>query len=174
MAHLLKGCQRTFGNFYSRRHNRIVKFLGSVLESGRRRRGHVGVEVNCETVFPRLRDELLLLQHHRPDINIFDELSKSCMIYDVTVCFDVYLDLAHETKIARYTPLIECLKRNGYDDCLLVVCFGSLGSVRRDVWRNVRKVVDDKYAVKDFIRDCSISNLIGANYIWRHRVKKLL
>ena len=70
--------------------------------------------------------------------------------------------------------LLLLLKRNGYDACLLVVCFGSLGSVRCDVWRNVRKVVDDKYAVKDFMRDCSISNLIGANYIWRHRVKKLL
>ena len=46
MAHLLNGCQRTFGNFYSRRHNRIVKFLGNLLESGRRRRGRVGVELS--------------------------------------------------------------------------------------------------------------------------------
>ena len=30
-----------------------------------------------------------------------------------------------------------------------------------------------KDVLKDVIRGCSISAIIGANYIWRHRVKKL-
>ena len=74
MAHLLNGCQRTFGNFYSRRHNRIVKFLGSLLESGRRRRGRVRIELNCETVFPRLRDRCCYF-------NIVDPILLSLMNY---------------------------------------------------------------------------------------------
>ena len=30
--------------------------------------------------------------------------------------------------------LIECLSKNGYDVELLILCFGSLGSVQNDAW----------------------------------------
>ena len=61
----------------------------------------------------------------------------------------------------------------GYNAEWCVLCFGSLGSVHKDVWTDLKKLCRDKDAFKDVVRDCSISAIIGANYIWRHRVKKL-
>ena len=132
------------------------------------------VEKNSETVFPQLRDQMKLIPHRRPDIFVLDEILKTCFIFEVTVSFDLYLEYAHVSKLTKYESLVECLKENGYKVELLVLCFGSLGSVRKDVWRNVRKLIRVKEDVKTFMKDCSISNVIGANYIWRHRVKKLL
>ena len=172
VAHLFNGCIRTFGNFYSKRHNRIVGILHDLLKRGCRFR--IMVEKNSETVFPQLRDQMKLSPHRRPDIFVLDEILKTCFIFEVTVSFDLYLEYAHVSKLTKYESLVECLKENGYKVELLVLCFGSLGSVRKDVWRNVRKLIRVKEDVKTFMKDCSISNVIGANYIWRHRVKKLL
>ena len=73
----------------------------------------------------------------------------------------------------RYYDLVECLERNGYRTNLVVLCFGSLGCVKKDVWKLLRKFTNDKCYLKDVLKWCSISNVIGSNYIWRHRVKKL-
>ena len=173
IAHLLNGCIRTFGNYYSRRHNRVVSILCKFLEKYKGSH-HIYSEKNVETVFPKLRNNLLALKHRRPDIIIVNKETKDCIVVEITVCFDIYLDKAHETKRNRYNPLMECLSRNGYCTRLFALCFGSLGSIRNDVWNFLKSFSNDKLANKQVLKYCSISNIIGSNYIWRSRVKKIL
>ena len=66
------------------------------------------------------------------------------------------------------------LSKNGCDVELLILCFDSLGSVRNDAWKCITRFTNDKTYVKDVLKWCSLSSIIGSNYIWRHRVKKLL
>ena len=173
IAHLLNGCISTFGNFYSRRHNRVVNKIFSFL--GQHNCNYqIYSEKQVETIFPEIRDELLILEHKRPDIIAVNEATKSCIILEITVCFDLYFEKAHETKVQRYNLMVQSLNRNGYSTKLLVLCFGSLGSVKSDVWRCLRTFSDDKLKIKQVLKYCSISNIIGSNYIWRNRVKKLL
>ena len=111
--------------------------------------------------------------HRRPDIIIIDIKNKSCIIVEVTVCYDLYFDLAYAEKNRRYSPLCGILKTNGYSVKLIVLCFGSLGSIKSDVWSGLRYFNPSKVDLKRLLKSCSISCVIGSNYIWRHRVKKL-
>ena len=93
---------------------------------------------------------------------------------EITVCYDLYLEYAYNVKVERYKPLLCCLTENGYDAEMSVLCFGSLGSVQNDAWKCSRKISQDKIYIKEVLKWCSISSIIGSNYIWRHSVKKLL
>ena len=99
--------------------------------------------------------------------------NRECWIIEVTVCFDLYFDYARAGKLNCYEQLVHVLTAFGYKVKLLVLCFGALGCIANDVKRNLRSLKIDRDDIKSLLHWCSISNIIGANYIWRHRVKKL-
>ena len=111
--------------------------------------------------------------NRRPDIHVLDNTSKSCILVEISVCYEIYLDYAYEAKRERYIPLIDCLNQSGYSAKLIVLCFGSLGSVRNNIWNDLKQFTEDKVFLKNTIKACSISNIIWSSYIWRYRVKKL-
>ena len=125
-------------------------------------------------MFPLLRNQLESIEHKKPDIHVVNPLEKKCFIVEITVSYDLYLEYARNTKYEKYKSLVECLSKNGYDVELLILCFGSLGSVRNDAWKCLKRFTNDKTYVKDVLKWCSLSSIIGSNYIWRHTVKKLL
>ena len=125
-------------------------------------------------MFPSLADKLEILVHKKPDIHVIDELLKKCFLVEITVCYDLYLEYAYDAKVERYKSLVHCLTENGYDAEMLVLCVGSLDSVRNDAWKCLRKFSKDRICIKELLKWCPISSIIGSNYIWRHRVKKLL
>ena len=173
MAHVLNGCIHHFKNYYSRRHDRIVEIISNFIkESIRRYRIHI--DKHSTTVFPLLRNQLESIEHKKPDIHVVNHLEKKCFIVEITVCYDLCLEYARNTKYEKYKSLVECLSKNGYDVELLILCFGSLGSVRNDAWKCLKRFTNDKTYVKDVLKWCSLSSIIGSNYIWRHTVKKLL
>ena len=130
-------------------------------------------EKHSETIFPHLADELRNIVHRKPDIHIVNELAKRCTIIEITVCYDLYLDTAAAAKVQRYQMLVDYLIRNGYSVNLYVLCFGSLGSVHSDVWKYMRRFTTNITSIKGVLKWCSISNIIGSNYIWRNRVRKV-
>ena len=83
------------------------------------------------------------------------------------------MDYAFNEKVNRYRTLVEFLNMHGIGAKLLVMCFGSLGCIKSDVRNNLRTLGFDIDDIKSFLSWTSISCIIGANYIWRHRVKKL-
>ena len=131
-------------------------------------------ERQIETVFPHLRVEFQNYNHRRPDIFVLNEVDRNCTLVEITVCFDLYLDQAYANIINRYQPLVECLLRNGYRANVIVICFGSLGSVHNKAWSGLRNFTNNKRLIKDTLKWCSVSNIIGANYIWRSRVREIL
>ena len=64
MAHLLNGCYGQFGNFYSKRHNRIVNYLFDQLKFIDRRYRNCNHK-NIETIMPEHREVLQLLQRKK-------------------------------------------------------------------------------------------------------------
>ena len=169
MAHLLNSCQK-FKNFRSRRHDRIVSKLCDFIKQG-----NSAFEVHenklARTVLPNLRDDLADIVNTKPDIICVQ--GNTCILVEVTVCYDIYMSLAYESKISIYTPLVNIMVSRGYDTKLFVVCFGSLGTVHKSIFNSLRYFVTDKERVKQIIKWCSISAIIGSNYIWRHRLKFL-
>ena len=172
IAHLLNGCQPTFKNFYSRRHDRIVDKLFEEFKN---------IDQNYEmhnnkcvdTIFPEFRIDILQLTHRKPDLFYLCKEKRTCTIIEVTICYDLYFTYAFNEKTDRYTPLKRLLETKGYKVDLKVMCFGSLGCIKSETNTYVKQTVKDKNTSKSILKWCSISNIIMANYIWRHRVKKL-
>ena len=126
-----------------------------------------------ETLLPENKEELTVLQHRKPDIVIMDETSRDIIIAEVTVCFDLYFGFSFPAKCDRYQELCDVLRENGWKPSLHVLCFGALGCIKEDVYERLRNIGFGKAKIKELLAWCSISNIIGANYIWKHRVKKL-
>ena len=170
MAHVLNGCFSTFKNYYSRRHNRIMnkvaEFLRNVCSDST-----IYVDMFCETLFPQIREKLKQITHRRPDIVIQNNCNVD--ILEVTICYDLYFDLAFNSKVLRYQKLVQCLSENGMNVKLHILCFGSLGCIQNKVWNVLKMFCDSNTKIKNLLQWCSISAVIGSNYIWRHRFKKL-
>ena len=54
---------------------------------------------------------------------------------------------------------------HGWNVELKAMCFGSLGCIKKDVWRELRSLSVDKLVAKQMLQWSSISNAIMANYI---------
>ena len=52
-----------------------------------------------ETVFTEYREELLLIEHRKPDILVIDHVLRKCTTVEVTVCYDLYFDYAFREKL---------------------------------------------------------------------------
>ena len=168
MAHLLSSCPK-FKNFRSRRHDRIVSKLYDFIKSN----SEFNVYENklVRTVIPNLQRHLTGITHTKPDIICIQ--GKSCILVEVTVCYDLYMPLSYENKVHIYMPLVNVLKDQGYNTRLMVICIGSLGTVHKSVFNSLTFFSNDKDKVKKLIKWCSISAIIGANYIWRYRLRFL-
>ena len=169
MSHVLNGCN-VLNNFYSRRHDRLVNKLADELKLIIQSKS-IFVNKLCESVFPHLKEELVKVGHRKPDILVFS--NDICYIVEITVCYDTYFEHSYTGKIERYGMLLNCLSQHGIEAKLLVMCFGSLGCIRSNVRNNLRMLGFDYDNIKSFLSWASISCIIGANYIWRHRVKKI-
>ena len=100
MAHLMNGCHE-FRNFYSRHHNRIADKVEDVISQSNRRL-RVYSNKLMKTIFTEYREELLLIEHRKPDILLIDHVSQKCIIVEVAVCYDLYFDYAFRERLGRY------------------------------------------------------------------------
>ena len=89
--------------------NKIGAILGEVLDSDT----NVNVDKCVETVFPHLREEIKRIQHRRPDIIVTN--AGKVIILEVTICYDLYLDISYHAKVTKYAELLQCLSENGID-----------------------------------------------------------
>ena len=126
-----------------------------------------------DTIIPEERDGLRILMKRKPDIFRINHLNKHCDVIEVTVCYDLYFSYALKKKENDYTNLCRSLQERGYSAKLKVLCFGSLGNVEINCYENLKDIITNKTVLKDLLKWCSISAIIGSNYIWRKRVKML-
>ena len=110
----------------------------------------------------------------KPDIVHCDPVIKSIEIVEITVCYDLYFEQALSGKHEKYLHLLNVLENLGFKVKMHVLCFVSLGNVPKNCSKMVRKIYKNREKAKNILKWCSTSIIIGANYIWRNRVKMLL
>ena len=169
MAHLLNGCKREFGNFYSRRHNRIADYLYEQFKTI----DHQYKTYNnkhIDTIIAQHRKGLVLCNNRKPDIPQTDLVTRNIEIIEVTICCDSHFQLARNGKIDKYALLLKFLVQLGFNVKLHVLCFGSLGNITKECGSIVWKICGrDRSKAKNILKWCSISNIVAANYIWRNK-----
>ena len=173
MAHLLNGCHAELGNFYSKRHNRIVNYFFDQLKFIDRRYKNYNNK-NIESIMPEHCDILQLCNARKLDIVRYDPVTKSIDIVKTTICYDLYFEQALNGKHEKYLHLLNVLGNLGFKVKMHLLCFRSLGNVPKNCSKMVRKIYKNREKAKNILKWCSISIIIGANYVWRNRVKKLV
>ena len=142
VAHILNGCNE-FNNFYSRHHDRIVnKIVGFIKEN--KPRVKFSSNLLAETIFPEFKERIKQIVHRKPDIVILNHIQRQCTIVEITFCYYLYLENAYQKKVRRYKELSDYLERNVFSVQLVVLCFGSLGCVKSDVWKGLRNFSQSK------------------------------
>ena len=83
----------------------------------------------------------------------------------MTVCYHLYLEDACREKVKKIMDLLAYLARNAFSVQLIVLCFGSLGCVKSDIWKGLRTFCQSKEDIKNVVKWCSMSCIIGENYV---------
>ena len=171
VAHLMNSC-RKYKDLYSRRHDRVVEFLGQKIQK-RNSTSTLFVNKMVETALPHIRNALQQLNQRKPDILEIKMNKRECEIVEVTVCFDLYMDTSYEEKGNKYQPLINLLNEHGIATSISVMCFGSLGTVHKNVRGNLKRLGLSGEEAKETMKWCSVSNMICGSIIWRNRCKQM-
>ena len=61
----------------------------------------------------------------RPDIVVWDDISKNVYLIELTVCLETNFEVARERKVSRYTDLVEEAEQHGYKCELITVEVGA-------------------------------------------------
>ena len=126
-----------------------------------------------ETAFPHIKNALQQLNQRKPDILEIKVNGRECEIVEVTVCFDLYMDTSYQEKRNKYQPVINLLNRHGIATSISVMCFGSLGTVHKNVRGNLKRLGLSGEEAKETMKWCCVSNMICGSIIWRNRCKKV-
>ena len=113
----------------------------------------------AETIFPEFQEEIKQIFHRKPDIVILNRIRRQCTIVEITVCYELHLENAYQEKVRRYKELCDYLERHEFSVQLVVLCFGSLGCVKSDVWKGLRNFSQSKENIKNVI-SCIIGGTI--------------
>ena len=171
MAHLLNSC-RKYKDLYSRRHDRVVEFLGQKIQK-KNSTSTLFVNKMVETAFPHIRNALQQLTQRKSDLLEIKENKRDCEIVEVTVCFDLYMDTSYNEKVNKYQALRNLLNEHGIATSISVMCFGSLGTVHKSVRENLKRLGLSGEEAKETMKWCSVSNMICGIILWRNRCKKI-
>ena len=130
------GCNES-KNFYSRHHDR---FVNKIVEFIKENNPWARISSNFlgESILSEFIERIKQIIHRKRDRVILNCIQRQCTIVEITVCYDLYLENAYQEKVRRYKELYGYLQRNGFLVQLIILCFGSLGCVKGDVWKGLR------------------------------------
>ena len=79
------------------------------------------------------------------------------------------MEQSYSGKAEKYKELNRLLEKNGIKANINVLCFGSLGSVHKEVRTCLKKLGLSHGEAKSTMKWCGVSNMVGGNIIWQER-----
>ena len=128
----------------------------------------------AEIIFPEYRNAWKRNPHRKPDIVMVNKTTMKCIIVEVTVPYDLYLNYAKNAKVLKYALYCSFLESKNYRTKLMVLCFGSLETIDCDVKSGLEYFKPNAGKLKKLMQWCSISVIVGSKYIWKSQVKRIL
>ena len=112
----------------------------------------------------------IISSNQRPDIVVVNRRQMTIALIELSVCWDLNTETAHQRKIARYTDLQTDLQARGYKTILSCYEIGALGHITE---RNITTLTNTlsflkvKYKKAPLIDAMSITALTGSFAIFR-------
>ena len=115
-----------------------------------------------------------VFEHTRPDLCVVDHATRTCLIVEVPVPFDVFVNDCYQSRFNRYLPLCQAITEKGYDCKMIVLIVGSLGSVHCRFVSGLRLIGISTSRAKHIAKYCSVSAMTGSKIIWKQRCRSML
>ena len=109
--------------------------------------------------------------HTRPDLCLIDRDQKQCLIVEVAVPYDPFVNECYQGKFDKYMPLCQRISDLGYHCKIVVLIVGSLGSVHKKFVSGLCMAGLSPRRARAIAKYCSISAAIGSKIIWKLRCK---
>ena len=112
----------------------------------------------------------ILVTPLKPDIVIQDKSAKCLYILELTVCFEINQESAHERKEDKYRQLVNDIKSQGYKVGLYCVEVGSRGHITQD---NIKRIRSLFHKLKIAVTQSKVRSVLGkislvASYVIYH------
>ena len=113
---------------YTWRHNSVLKYIYEILEMC-----ECTYDINVD--LPGLSKGVstlptdILITNQRPDIFLVNRNDKTCIIAELTICFETNIQAAHERKQGKYAPLSLDLENRDYKVHMYTIEIGSRGFI---------------------------------------------
>ena len=173
LSHILNGCPESSDAIKSR-HNRVMNIVARVVSEAN---GTSRVSVDSlvrPSMFIDTEQDFDGIHHNRPDICIVDSGSKTCMLVEVAIPFDPFINDCYQSKFDRYMPLCQRVSDLGYSCKIVVLIIGSVGNVHNKFVNGLCMLGLSMTRAKATARYCAVSVMIGSRKIWKQRCKQIL
>ena len=172
ISHVLNGCRES-KNAIQKRHNRIVNMVSKNLSET-----NVGSYITTDRIvtpeqFCDSTTTFAGTEHTRPDICVINHEARTCLIIEVAVPFDAFINECYQHKFNKYLPLCQKITDLGFSCRVIVLVIGSLGAVHKRFLSGLKIAGISPSRGKAVVRYCSVSAMIGSYIIWRQRCRAL-
>lgn len=173
LSHILNGCQES-KNAIQSRHNRIMKIVASSVSDANPNSLVSMDSIVKPSMFFSQEPAFVNIQHSRPDICVIDHVSRKCMLAEVAIPYDIFINDSYQSKFFRYLPLCQRIGDLGYECKIIVLIIGSLGSVHNKFVNGLCMLGVPRTRAKAITRYCCISSITGSKIIWCQRCRAVL
>jgi hypothetical protein len=173
VSHVLNGC-RCIKNAIQKRHNRVAAIVSGALKEANQRATILSDVPLRPSQFVEDSTDVFALRHTRPDVCLINHTDKTCLLAEIAVPFDSFLDTCYTNKFNRYIPLCQHIQDLGFQCKVFVFIVGSLGNVHSKFISGLKLCGIMKRQAKAIAKFCSISAMIGSKIIWKQRCKNIL
>jgi hypothetical protein len=171
LAHVLNHCTGNMDHIRHRHDSALEKIHQAVLKSTERAKRQCAIRIN-QTV-PDYPGPAL-----RPDIQIYEEATKTAIISDLAVTFEKQpndernsstLQCSRDMKLLKYGDIKKHLETRGWSVKLSALTYGSLGSTTKEnllvLWKDLQLRKRDAINLD---KDLSTHNIKASHKIWCH------
>ena len=173
VSHILNGCEHN-KTIIQRRHNRISNILTKAIAD---------VNPHCEFVEDTIikpsflepslsEDDSFNFSGTRPDACFVNREERFCLIIEVAVPFDPFLNECYQSKFDKYLPLCQSIQELGYECKILIFVLGSLGSIHSRFVSGLRHAGIPPRRGRAIAKYCSIIAMIGSRIAWKNRCRE--
>ena len=173
LSNILNGCPES-RNAIQSRHNRIMNIIAKEAKDANQNMSITVDSLVKPDMFMTEERTFTGIQHNRPDICVIDHASKTCMLAEVAIPFDVFVNDCYQSKFDRYLPLCQRIDDIGYKCKIIVLIIGSVGNIHKRFVPGLQMLGLSRQNARSVAKYCSVSATIGSRIIWRQRCRAVL
>ena len=123
------------------------------------------VDLERQTKFPAHIVETKL----RPDLVMFSNSTKKVIMWELSVPWEENMESTHERKIAKYEPLVEQCRMNGWQAICLAVEVGCRGFNARSMSKALSSIGISGAGKRKALKNITTAAERATNWLWIRR-----